>query len=253
MKKIIMSISTISAIALAVAGATGAFFNDVETSATTTLTSGTLNIDLTDSVGAIPLNLGSISNLAPGETTPSATIKVKNSGSINAATFAKIKLVSDTGLVGALKLYNWKVDYFKADGTPSPRWATKDPYYGVGVNEDWFIKDGVAHSGFVAAGGSANLSAWLTGNGALDVPGTPNDMEGLKANGSYYVVTLQFQMDPAANNAFQGKSAALAFEVDATQLNTDAIVGLGLGGSYNDPTYVGPNVTPYLTSQMVLY
>jgi hypothetical protein len=59
-------------------------------------------------------------------------------------------------------------------------------------------------------------------------------------------------MDPAAADTYEGKTVSLGYEVKATQINTDAIVGLSLGGSLNDPLYVGPNVVTYFNTQVGL-
>lgn len=252
MKKILLSALTIGVVATVAVFATNAFFSDTETSTGNTITSGTLKIEANgnNSSGTFTINMGTITALVPGDLTGSATVTVKNIGSVNAATFGEFTLagVDGVSLDEVLKFYNYKVEYFNADGTPAPRWATDDPYYGEAVNQDWFIRDGQTGL-WTAVGGATLLADWVSGNGVLDVPGTAWDMEALKP-GEYYTVTFQFQMDPLAGNAYQAEDVTLGYVVKATQINTDAIVALGLGGLYNEASYVGPNVTPYLLNQV---
>lgn len=247
--------------ALVIAGVTAlgvlgtyAFFSDTETSNANQLNAGVLKIDVNDnnSTGTFDITLGTVTGLMPDEKTGTATVTVKNTGDVNTATFGRFTLSGDEGvsLDDVLKFYNYKVEYFNADGTPAARWSAPnfDPYYGEAINQDWFIKNGET-SLWTAVGGATLLGSWVYGNGVLDVPGNSWDMEALKP-GEYYTVTFQFQMDPLAGNEYQGEDVTLGYVVRATQINTSAIVGLGLGGLYNDSTYVDPNVTPYLLNQV---
>lgn len=253
MKKILTSLLSIAAISAVVAGATGAFFTDAEVSTAAAFDSGTFTIDVNgDSDGTFSFNLGTITDISPGDLTGTAEIIVKNTSNINAATFGRFTLSADTGLANAIKINHYKVEYFESDGiTLTPRWTAPnfDPYYGTDINQDWFIKNGDESSLWAGVGGSTNIKTWVEGNGPLDVPGTAWDMEALKP-GESYKITFQFQMDPAAGNEYQNKAVNIGYEVKATQVNTTAIVGLGLGGLLNDNGYVGPNVTPYLMSQV---
>lgn len=252
MKKILTSVFSILLISGVVAGATGAFFTDSEVSTAAAFNGGTFTIDVNgDSDGTFEFNLGDISDIAPGDLTGTAEIIVKNSSDINAATFGRFTLSGGDGLEDVLNIYHYKVEYFNADDTLTDRWTAPDfdPYFGEAVNQDWWIKEGVVHTNFVNAGGTGNIKTWVQGNGPLDVPGTAWDMEALKP-GEYYKITFQFQMDPSANNSYQNKTVNLGYEVKATQINTSAVVGLGLGGQLNDNGYVGPNVIPYLQSQV---
>lgn len=246
MKKIFFGLATIGFMALVIGG-TLAYFSDREVSTNNTITSGTLKIDVNNnnSSGTFTFDLGNISTLAPGDKTGTATITVKNVGNFNAATFGRFTISADTGLSNVLKLSEYKVEYFNADGTPAPRWNATDfdPYFGETINQDWWIKNGVMHPQFVIYGGNPNLMSWITGNGALDIPGYPWDEEGLKP-GEYYTITFQFQMDPTAGNAYQDTSVTLGYEVKATQINADALNALGLG-----PADMSGHVS-YLLSQV---
>jgi hypothetical protein len=256
MKKILLSVMVLGlVVSLAIAG-TKAFYtdNDVSTGQVLASESGTFEIEVNDNTttDTFTFDLVKISNLAPGETTGVATIKVKNIGNVNAATFARFTLANDNGLSHKLNFYNYKVEYYNSNGTPAPRWGApsyNDPYYGDYFYQDWFIRDG-ADSLWTAVGGTPVLYEWVNGNGPLDVPGTSWDMEALKPQ-EFYVLSFQFEMDPSAGNEYQGTHVTVGFEVKSTQIDTTAITGLGLGGSYNDSTYVGGNVTPYLQAQVL--
>jgi len=241
-KKILMSIMTIGLVAMLAGTGLYAWFTDVETSTGNTFTAGTLNLDGTDMAS---FTFGTIGNMAPGDITGWANITVKSGGSLNAATFGRFTLAGDTGLSYALNIYDYKVLYFNADTTPAARWATNDPYYGTTINEDCFIAAGV-DALWTAVGGSTNLNAWVNGDGALDIPGASWDMEGLKPN-EYYVLSVRFQMDPAAGNNYQGTTVTVGYEVVATQINRDALLNLGLGG--NMASAVDAHVA-YLLSQV---
>lgn len=245
-KKIIFaSIFVIGMLALAMGYGTYSYFSSTKTSTGNTFTAGTLNLDGTNMA---TFTFGPIGNMAPGDKTGTAVITVNNSGSIDAATFGRFTLTGDTGLAQALKFYNYKVEYYKANGDPVARWgADFDPYFGTAINMDYFIKDGDT-SIWTTVGGKVNLRDWVDTNGPLDINSAAWDEEGLKS-GSSYVLSVQFQMDPNANNWYQGKTVTLGYEVKATQINRDAILLLGLGGDI--ATTVDIHVA-YLLNQLLL-
>jgi len=245
-KKILASIFVIGMLALAMGWGTYSWFSDTETSSGNTFTAGTLNLDGTDMA---TFTFGPIGNMAPGDITGTAVITVKNGGSIDAATFGRFTLTGDTGLAQALKFYDYKVEYYKKDGTLVARWdATNfDPYFGTAINMDYWIKDGDT-SKWTAVGGKDNLRDWVDTNGPLDINNAAWDEEGLKS-GSYYVLSVRFQMDPNAENAYQGKTVTLGYEVKATQINRDAILLLSLGGDIASTVDIH---VAYLLSQLLL-
>lgn len=246
-KKIIFaSIFVISMLALAMGYGTYSYFSDTETSSGNTFTAGTLNLDGTNMA---TFTFGPIGNMAPGDKTGTAVITVKNGGSIDAATFGRFTLTGDTGLAKALKFYNYKVEYYKADNTSVARWdATNfDPYFGTTINMDYFIAEGDTTK-WIAVGGKDNLRDWVDTNGPLDINNAAWDEEGLKP-GSYYVLSVQFQMDPNAGNTYQGSAVTLGYEVQATQINRGAILGLNLGGDIASTVDIH---VAYLLNQLLL-
>lgn len=251
MRRIITSLLVVGVVTAAGIGASQAFFSDTETSSGNVLSAGTFQIDVDgNSDGTFDINLAKVTGLMPGDKTGEAKIVVKNNGNVDMATFGQFTLsgIGGTSLDEVLKFYTYKVDYFDQNGAVA-RWASDDPYYGLDNNEDWFIKDGNPHSQWVAYGGKHFLNEWVFGNGPLDVPGTSWDMEGLKP-GEYYEITFELQMDPFAGNTYQGEDVTIGYVVKATQIDTDAINALGLGGQLNDFTYVNNNVLPYLETQV---
>jgi predicted ribosomally synthesized peptide with SipW-like signal peptide len=250
-RTILVSLLVIAVVASLVGASTWAWFSDTETSTGNKFTAGTLNVAANESSppGTFTFDLGTISNIAPGDTTGSATITVTNVGSLNAATFGRFVLTGDSGLANALKFYEYKVEYYKADGvTPVARWASPDfdPYFGTAINMDYWVKAGVMHPTFVSYGGKDNLRDWVDGDGALDIPGASWDMEGLKS-GSKYVLSFQFQMDPNAGDIYQGATVTLGYEVKATQIKKGAVLALNLGG--NMPTAVDDHIA-YMEGQL---
>lgn len=226
MKRILLSLIVLGSTTALAVGVSRAFFSDTKTSSANAFTAGTLNLNGTDMA---TFTFGTIGNMAPGDKTGTATITVKNGGSIDAATFGRFTLTGDTGLAQALKFYDYKVEYYKYENSPVARWgAGHDNYFGLLTNEDWFIKDGDT-SKWTGVGGKNNLRGWVDTNGPLDINNTAWDEEGLKS-GSYYVLSVRFQMDPNADNWYQGKTVTLGYEVKATQINSGAILLLNLGG-----------------------
>lgn len=232
MFKILRGLLVIVAVAAAASYGTYAYFRSAATSNANTVDTGTLNVSVNDNGGGekFDIDLGQLKNLAPGDHSGEAKIKVRNNGSINAATFGKFTLGNDpVGLASKIKFYNYKVEYFDASGNAKHRWSSTDPYFGIAANQDWFIKDG-DDSKWKNVGGSATLESWVKGNGPLDIPGAAWDEEGLKP-GEYYIITFQFQLDPSADNTYQGQHMDFGYEVRATQVNKEAIKDLGLGGN----------------------
>lgn len=231
MKKIALSLLSIATIAGLAIGATSAYFTSTKSTQMNTFAAGTLNVDAAVG-GAYNSQSVNIGHLAPGEITGVKTFTIKNTGDIDAATFARFTFANDTGLGKYLKIYDYKVEFFKADGTKANRWNEPDfdNYYGEDINQDYFIKNG-DDTKWKAVGGTSNLKSWIYGSGPLDIMGTAWDEEWLPA-GAYYVVNVKFQMDPAATNSAMGTKVDIGYEVKATQLNNEAINALGFNGRY---------------------
>lgn len=212
--------------------ATRAYFTNTSVLGANTVSSGTLSVG-TSSNGKGYLDLGTIAKLEPGAHTDWYTITVKNNGNLNAAVFGKFELTEDGGLANALKLYDYKVLYYKADNSGVARWATNGGYYGTLSNEDYFIKDNDVDHKWSAIGGKTDLTDWtnLNGYGPADTPGYSWDLEGLKP-GYYYVISFRLMMDPAADNTYQNKYAKLGYRVESTQVDADALGAMSttLGG-----------------------
>jgi len=79
-KKILISLSTIAAVAAIAIGGTVAYFSDTETSTGNTFSAGTLNLQVgKDDPTSVKIEL---SNMKPGDKSNAATWLVKNTGSI---------------------------------------------------------------------------------------------------------------------------------------------------------------------------
>ena len=89
MKRIIVSLSTIAAVAAIVVGATVAYFSNVETSTGNTFSAGILDLKVNDEDN--PGVLFTLSNITPGHYYDAGTVTLKNAGSIPGRLSIKIK------------------------------------------------------------------------------------------------------------------------------------------------------------------
>jgi predicted ribosomally synthesized peptide with SipW-like signal peptide len=223
------------ALAIGLVGGAFAYFDSSATSSTNTFSSGTVVVTIDDS-GYTSVPIASIGNMFPGDITPWMSMKVKVVGSLpEVATYSRFTISDgdNDGLSKVLNFYDYQVLYFYPDGTKNVRYgvAGTDNYFGTERNEDYFIKEGDASTSspqsWTGIGGDINLNDWIyDGFGPGDNRGAW-DGEGLIKD-SYYVVNFRLQMDPAAGNAYQGKSVTVGFEAKATQNVAAAILALGI-------------------------
>ena len=87
MKKILLSLSTIAAVAAIVVGGTMSYFSDTATSTGNTFTSGTMDLKLSNdnnNYGDDVTETWNVSNMVPGGTPYVSTLYMKNTGSVDA-------------------------------------------------------------------------------------------------------------------------------------------------------------------------
>lgn len=243
MKKILFVVMA-CVLCLGMVGGAFAYFTDTATSTANTFASGTLDVDVNgDTDDSFDIVVGTVNNMAPGDITGTIEIKVKNVGSLPAATFARFTFDNDSGLGAALDVYDWQATYFNGNDTANSRWgAGDDPYFGVGSNMDWFVQNGVA--GFNMGSNVLNLDVGdvISGDRAFDAEALPA--------GAYYILKVKFQMDPTAGNEYQDKSVDVAFEVYATQVNSDAIDALGTIIGADGVGITGASFYAYFNTQL---
>ncbi len=210
MKKILISLSVIAAVAAIAVGGTIAYFSDTETSSGNTFTAGTLDLTLGESGGA-PITL---TNMKPGDS-GSGIITVSNVGSLAGKLYATSKYVAADGTQPAEFPANMTPDEvakmlvitaFTADGfdmlsrTDLPRSldgdATDFTVYDM-VND----ASGVSLTGYVSPG---QLTTWYSYD---------TDMTSIESHA--YALTIQF--DPLAGNDYQADGITLTFDFLLTQ------------------------------------
>jgi len=231
MKRVIFSLLLITVVAGATIFATRAYFTYESTLGASTFSSSTLKVDARSN-GLTYLDIGALEKLEPGEVTPWFYITVKNNGNINAATFGKFTIPESNGLEDVLSFYDYEVKFYDADGIQKAR-------------VDDFIDDGVMIAAF-----TPNIEDWINGDGALDIPGSSWDMEALRP-GEYLTIGFTLKMDPAADSTYMNKYMKLGYYVLSTQVDKDALLGIGttIGGNFIDAidahyTYLLNQVTP---------
>lgn len=231
-----MSVLLVAVVGGVTVAATRAYFTNQSILGASTISSGTLTVNATSNNHGY-LDLGTLGKLEPEMTTEPISIIVKNTGNLKAATFGKFITPEGNGLDEALNFYDYKVEFFNADNTPI-----------TARGVDVFVVNGVGQGAFATQypSGKVNLKAWIDGNGPLDIPGASWDEEALRP-GQYIKITFKLQMDKNAGNTYQNKYVKLGYQVESTQVNKDAILGLGLGG--NMATAIDSHYT-YLYNQV---
>jgi len=89
MKKIILSLSIIGAVTAIIVGGSVAYFSDTATSTSNSFHSGTLDLKLSDASGSTYSDsitgTFDVSDMAPGVTETTGTVRLKNTGSVSAS------------------------------------------------------------------------------------------------------------------------------------------------------------------------
>jgi hypothetical protein len=192
----------------------GAWFTDTASGTGAELYSGTLSID--DAKLSIA-ELGTVSNMAPGDVTDEAVIVIKNDGTIPLAWFGDL-VVSNSYLKDAIYIEYAQMEFLAPDGV-----TTWEP-------TDNFITDGVGSGPYPAwydtlAGmstfGVVTLDVFDGNNG---MGSAPYEFMGALNPGYRYKLTLRFGFAGGAGNDYQGRGPLnLSFKVEATQVTADAL------------------------------
>lgn len=216
MKKLWKPALLLAAIAIMAYGVigSGAWFTDNAASPTSQLSSGTLSIEEGQFAA---FNLGTISNMAPGDLTPYISVYIKNDGSISLGWFGDL-VINDSMLKDVIYIDYAKMEFLGTDGTT--------PWYPA----DEFIKDGVYAYELAAplAGpdGFVTVAEW-DGNNGMGV--TPYEFMGYLDPGYMYKLTMRFGFLTSAGDEYQAQGPLdLSFEVTATQVKQGALDAMGL-------------------------
>jgi predicted ribosomally synthesized peptide with SipW-like signal peptide len=222
MKKILISISTIAIVAVVAVTATRAYFNSTVTSTGNTFSAGTLALD---GPGITTFNVGDIPNMAPGDKTGTASITIKNDGTMPLVWLGKWVITGNSTLKQAIYIDSATMEFLGKNGNPGG-WSPAEPTdnfitsgRGSGSYPDWFntLAD-------LSPFKVVTLNNWDGNNGM----GTaPYEHVGALNPGYAYRLTVRFGFAKDAGNDYQGKGPlTVSFKADATQTNPDALAKL---------------------------
>ncbi len=186
---------------------TGAWFTDIDNTATGSIKAGTL--ELKDE-GFTTFNIGTIQNMAPGDALPPVTITIENVGTLPLGWFGNL-VIGNSALKDVIYIKSATMQFLKPDGTP---WEPTDNFI---VNGLGYTKNG--------ANTLATLAAF-DGNGGMApgiLPDRPEHMGALNP-GYKYLLTYEFAFLETAGNEYQGAGPlTISLKVDSMQLNKGAL------------------------------
>jgi len=218
-KKILASILVIGILALAMGYGTYSYFSDTKTSTSNTFTAGTLKLD---SDGFATFDLGAIvGNMAPGDLSGTASITIKNTGSLPLVWLGDWVITGGVKLREAIYIDDATMEFLDKTGTPGI-WEPTDHFITNGVGSGpypgWYnYLASLSHFGVVS------LDVWDGNNG---MGTTPYEHVGALKPGYAYKLTVRFGFAKDAGNEYQGDvtdPVTIKFKVDATQANPDAL------------------------------
>lgn len=185
MRKILFSLLTITAVLVAVSGATSALFTSTASNNGNTFGAGTLVLEINGVPGSDSTPVFTISNAAPGDSS-TQKLYLKNSGSINASS-----------------LYLTSVDV--TDTGPNPA-NLADVLY-VDMWED-LDDDNVLDAG---------ETQWMTYTQMASISSSPDvNLGAINANETRNLA-VKITFDPGAGNEYQGESVSFNFNFQANQ------------------------------------
>lgn len=256
MKKKLMAIISIAAIAVMVFGilSSGAWFTTSKATTPSTITAATLNLD--DSGIAQAANFV-VTNMAPGDQPKELVITIKNNGTIPLAWYGNWNFTGSNLLREAIYVDFAKMEFLSPSGA---NWQPVEGTCPAGntpgsttEGADTFIKDGQGYGCYAAAtdaqlrtgpGSSVNkfgvISLQAFDDNSLMSGGKTNPafpyehMGALKPQYSYRL-TMHFGFAESAGNAYQGAGPlSIQFNVMGTQINVNALNALyaGLGADF---------------------
>jgi hypothetical protein len=221
MKKLWKPALLLAAIAIMVIGTlgSGAWFTYNQTSPVTSLASGTLKIG---DAGITNFNLGTISNLAPGDKTGSAVLYIQNTGTTNLAWFGDLVITGNGDLKKAIYIDDAQMEFLGGQWHQPTDHFIVNGVAGSGPDDAWF-NTLASHSAF----GVNTLDVFDDNNG---MGTTPYEFMGALRPGFAYKLTLRFGMAELANDDYQDLSGLdISFKLNATQPTAGAINALHTG------------------------
>lgn len=216
-KKLVISLVLIGALAFSLGLGSYAWFSSEAVSENNVFASGTLELEVNgEKDGDYTINFGDVSNLAPGDSTGVAEIKIKNVGSINIGMFRKFTCDDSEELAKQLEVVNYTVNDWATEGTLD---LTTHEHW---LTDRWDLNG----DGYVTLYELANKPYDFGGGWAI---------LGLMP-GEEQTVTLGLKLREEAGNEVQGLTVNLGMQIYATQTKADAIKdtmeGKGLTATY---------------------
>lgn len=221
--KILMSLLVIVVSISMMVSVTMAWFTDTETNTNNSFATGTLNVDLNGDGNVI--DLGVIGNMAPGDTTGTATLEISNPGTLNLAWFGKFVITGNDILKDVVYINFAQMEFL-------------NPTTGNWEPTDNFIDNGVGAGPYPTYyntlvdpfTGKITLKNW-EGNSSM-APGSGYEFMGALKPGYKYRLTFNLGFSEKTEGAqYMGKNLNIAFKVDAAQIKAEALNSLksGLG------------------------
>jgi hypothetical protein len=270
-----MTFQPSQSIKLSKANANAMTFDISDGSATTTVTDGSLTVDLaTDQTGAITIDATAASdNVATVNVTASA-----DQGGLaiidGAATADQALTVNMSGASDVVTTAAFEAAHLNASSMTGSLDATVDPdllkitggsgndiFRGVAADGEYVLAGGAGNDVYIAAAASSNISATLTGIEVLDVTAGTTDWKASQLNGATYIIrdttgggagqdiqidagaTIDLTSFSLAGMSFQNVETTFtvsAATFDTTQFNS--LQGFTITGSANKDTITGsPN------------
>lgn len=223
-KKLIIGLLLIGVLAFGAGIGTFAWFTASVTSQNNTFTTGTLALD--DGISEAFDLTGTVGNLKPADVTNLVTIDIINEGTLDLAWFGRFVVTNDTfqlegvqrSLTEAIYIDNMKMEFFNPEGGS---WESTDEFIidgrGAGTYASHF-------EGLV----DPNLQVITLKNFLQDnTMGAGGGVQmGALKDGYSYRISFKLGLAPLADNDYQGRTMNIEYQVNATQLNPNALDAL---------------------------
>jgi predicted ribosomally synthesized peptide with SipW-like signal peptide len=229
-KKLILGILLIGVLAFGAGLGTFAWFTAGVASTSNTFTTGTLALD--DGIKEAFDLTGTVGNLKPSDVTRLVSLDIVNDGSLDLAWFGKFVVTNDEftlngvqrSLTEAMYIDYMKMEFLKPDGGS---WEPKDEFIVNGRGAGTYARhfEGLVDQKLQVI----TLKSFLKDNTMGAGPGV--QMGALKPGYSYRL-SFRLGLAPLANNDYQGRTMNIGYQVNATQLNPNALVALFEGIDY---------------------
>ncbi|MDD4255014.1 MAG: TasA family protein [Methanofollis sp.] len=201
--KILYGVMGIALVSLLIGGGTYAYFSDTETSEGNVFTAGTLDLSVNDTnPWSVPLTLG---NMTPGQSTSFGSLTLTNVGSLTGDLYMNITGVVDGG---GLAVY------------PAAGGVSSEPeYVAEGATWDgaawdatgWAAQDDISTMFTIICNNETGAVSGINGTHLSD-PHTYTLIKNNLTAGSGTDLSLNFHLDPAAGNEYQGDNSTFTIQ-----------------------------------------